>query len=76
VILLIDALPAAYVDQRRWDLAEPSFHEARELDFLDPKREAASLRSTAGFRAFAPVDLPEHVRQAHPGRAGGPPMGG
>ena len=32
VILLIYALPASYVDQRRCDLAEQSFHEARELD--------------------------------------------
>src|ERR1700731_3775862 len=28
----MDALPASYVDQRRCDLAEQSFHEARELD--------------------------------------------
>ena len=28
----MDAPPASYVDQRRCDLAEQSFHEARELD--------------------------------------------
>src|SRR5580704_14557414 len=28
----MDALPASYVDQRRCDLAEQNFHEARELD--------------------------------------------
>src|ERR1700686_12920 len=28
----MDALPASHVDQRRCDLAEQSFHEARELD--------------------------------------------
>src|SRR6202051_2409176 len=28
----MDALPPSYVDQRRSDLAEQSFHEARELD--------------------------------------------
>src|ERR1700687_6204145 len=27
----MDALPASYVDQRRCDLAEQSFHEAREF---------------------------------------------
>src|SRR5271157_3145006 len=28
----MDALPASYVDQRRCDLAEQSFYEAREFD--------------------------------------------